>query len=191
MRCVANDFLTIILSDKFALLSPLRADAGEDRMIVTEWLRAKFISKSDEAVSSSNGLLSDLAKNSEQILWLRVNDLVGRKNNHFHEAHAEDLAGQTIKIACEKTQSAELAKCAAEAELARVKGQIETIICQHAEQMEQAAFQLAVTEKRVIAAEQRATAAVERANKAEASLTRLQAEILAKTIMKKLVPRAA
>jgi hypothetical protein len=160
-------------------------------MIVTEWLRAKLIGKSDEANSPTNALLSDLARNSEQILWLRVNDLVGRKNNYFAEAHAEDLAEQTIKIACEKTQSAELAKCAAEAELERVKGQIGTLIRQLAEQMEQAAFQLAATEQRAIAAEQRATAAVERANKAEASLTGLQAGILAKTIMKELVSRAA
>jgi len=172
--------------------------SGGDLMTVTEWLRAKFLGKSDEADSSSNALLSDLARNSEQILWLRVNDLVGRKNNHFAEAHAEDLAEQTIRIACEKTQSAELAKCAAEAELERVKGQIGTITRQLAEQMEQAAFQLAATEQRAIAAEQRAMAAeqraiaaVQRANKAEASLTRLQAEILAKTIMKKLVPHAA
>jgi hypothetical protein len=155
-----------------------------DLMIVTEWLRAKFIGKSDEADSSSNALLSDLARNSEQILWLRVNDLVARKNNHFADVHAQDLAERTIKIACEKTESAELAKCAAEAELERVKGQIGTLIRELAEQMEQAAFQLAATE-------QRATVAVERANRAEASLTRLQAEILAKAIMKKLMPRAA
>jgi hypothetical protein len=161
-------------------------------MIVTEWLRAKFIGKSDEADSSSNGLLSDLARNSEQILWLRVNDLVGRKNNHFAESHSGNLVEQTIKIACEKKiQSAELAKCAAEAESERIKGQIGTIIRQLAEQKEQAAFKLAATEQRAIAAEQRATAAVERANKAEASLTRLQAEILAKAVMKRLVPRAA
>jgi|SRR5215831_3357968 len=160
-------------------------------MIVTEWLRAKFIGKSDEANSSSNALLSDLAKNSEQILWLRVNDLVKRKSNLFAEAHAEDLARQTIKIACEKTQSAELAKCTAEAELERVKGQFRTIVRQLAERMEQAAFQLAATEQRAIAAEQTAIAAVERANEAEASLKRLQAEVLAKTMMKKLVSRAA
>jgi hypothetical protein len=160
-------------------------------MIIAEWLRAKFIGKSDEADSSSNALLSDLARNSEQILWLRVNEFVGRKNNHFAEAHAEDLAEQTIKIACEKTQSAVLAKCAAEAELERVKGQIDTIVRQHAEQMEQAAFQLAATEQRAIIAEQRAIAAVERADKAEASLTRLQAEILTRAIMKKLALRAA
>jgi HD superfamily phosphodiesterase len=91
---------------------------------------------------------------------------------------------ETIKIACEKTRSAELAKCVAEAELERVKGQIGTIICQLTERMEQAASQLA-------AAEQRAIAAEERANEAEASITHLQAELLAKTIMKKLVPRAA
>jgi hypothetical protein len=153
-------------------------------MIVTEWLRAKFVGKSDEADSCSNALLLDLAKNSEQILWLRVNDLVKRKNNLFAEAHAEDLAQQTIKIACEKTQSAELAKSGAEAELERVKGQMGTTIRQLAERLEQASLQLAATAQRAIAAE-------ERANKAEASLKRLQAEILAKTMMKKLVPRVA
>ena|SRR5215471_7133984 len=160
-------------------------------MIVTEWLRANFIGKSDEANSSSNALLSDLAKNSEQILWLRVNDLVNKKRDLFAGAHAEDLAGQTIKIACEKTQSAELTKCSAEAELERVKGQTRSIIRQLAERMEQAAIQLAAAEQRAIAAEQRPVAAVERANEAEASLKRLQAEILAKTMMKKLVSRAA
>jgi hypothetical protein len=153
-------------------------------MIVTGWLRAKFIGKSDEGNSSSNALLSDLAKNSEQILWLRVNDLVKRNSDLFAEAHGEDLARQTIKIACEKTQSAELAKCAAEAELERVKGQVCAIVRQLTERMEQ-------TDQRAIAAEQRAIAAVERANEAEESLKRLQAEILAKTMMKKLVSRAA
>jgi len=160
-------------------------------MIVTEWLRAKFIGKSDEANSSSDALLSDLAKNSEQILWLRVNDLVNKKSDLFAGTHTEDLARQTIKIACEKTQSAELAKCSAEAELERVKGQTRSIIRQLAERMEQAAIQLAAAEQRAIAAEQRPVAAVERANEAEASLKRLQAEILAKTMMKKLVSRAA
>ena len=152
-------------------------------MIGAAWLRAKFIDKSDEA-DSSNALLSDIAKNSEQILWLRVNDLIKRKDNYSTEAHGDDLARQAIKIACEKTQSAELAKCAAEAELERVKSQIGTVIRRLSERMEQTAFQLAATE-------QRATAAEERANEAEASLKRLQAEILAKTTMKKLVPRAA
>jgi hypothetical protein len=153
-------------------------------MNVTAWLRAKFICKNDEADSSSNALLSDLAKNSEQILWLRVNELVKGKTNYFTDAHAEDLAQKTIKIACEKTQSAESAKCAAEAELERVKSQIGTIIRQVAERMERAAFQLAATEQRAIAAEQRAI-------EAEASLKRLQAEVLAKTMMKQLMPRAA
>ena len=164
-------------------IEPLRADVDRDLMIVTEWLRAKFLGKSDED-DSSDALLSDLAKNSEQILWLRVNDLVKGKSDHLAEAHADTLAQQTIKIACEKTQSAELAKCAAEAELERVKGQIDVIVRQLAERMEQAAFQLAATEQRAIAAE-------ERANEAEASLKRLQAEILAKTMIKKPVPRAA
>ena len=152
-------------------------------MIVTAWLRAKFVDKSDEA-DASNALLSDIAKNSEQILWLRVNDLVKRKNDYSTEAHADDLLQQTIKIACEKTQSAELAKCAAEAELERIKSQIGIIIRKLSERMEQAAFQLAATEQRAITAEQRAI-------EAEASLKRLQAEILAKTMIKKLVPHVA
>ena len=59
-----------------------------------------------------------------------------------------------------------------------------TTIRQLVERLEQAGLQLAVTAQRAIAAE-------ERANKAEASLKRLQAEILAKTMMKKLVPRVA
>jgi hypothetical protein len=57
--------------------------------------------------------------------------------------------------------------------------------------MEQAAHRLAATEQRAIAAEQRAIAAVKRADEAEASLTRLQAEILAKAMMKKLVRHVA
>jgi len=160
-------------------------------MIVAQWLRERFIGKSDEANSPSNAFLLDLAKNTEHILWFRVNDLIKEKNNHFTEAHSENLAHQTIKIACEKTQSAELAKCAAEAELERVRGQIAAIMCQLAERMEQAAHRLAATEQRAIAAEQRAIAAVKRADEAEASLTRLQAEILAKTMMKKLVRHVA
>jgi hypothetical protein len=113
-----------------------------------------------------------------------VNDLVKRKNDYSTEAHADDLLQQTIKIACEKTQSAELAKCAAEAELERMKSQIGTIIRKLSERMEQAAFQIAATEQRAITAEQRAI-------EAEASLKRLQAEILAKTMIKKLVPHVA
>src|SRR5262245_52012413 len=154
-------------------------------MIVTEWLREKFMGESDEASSSSNALLSDIAKNSEQIIWLRVNDLIRGKN--FAEAHIEDLAQQTIKIACEKTQSAELAKCAAEAELERTKGQIGAMMHRLADRMEQEAHKLAAAEQRAITAEQRAIAAVKRANEAEATLARLRAEILAKAMMKKLV----
>src|SRR5262245_24651380 len=153
-------------------------------MIVTEWLREKFIGASNEA--NSNALLLDIAKNSEQILWLRVNDLIRGKNNRIAEAHAEDLAHQTIKIACEKTQSAEVAKCAAEAELERVKGQIGAMMRQLADRMEQATHKLAIAEQRAIAAEQSAIAAVKRADEAEARLTRLQAGILAKAMMKKL-----
>jgi hypothetical protein len=140
---------------------------------------------SDEASSSSNALLSDIAKNSEQILWLRVNDLIKGKN--FAETHVEDLAQQTIKIACEKTQTAELAKCAAEAELERAKGQIGAMMHHLADRMEQEAHKVATAEQRAITAEQRAIAALKRANEAEATLARLRAEILAKAMMKKLV----
>jgi hypothetical protein len=160
-------------------------------MLATEWLRAKFTGKGDDAGSSSNALLSDLARNSEQILWLRVNDLVGGKNKQFAEAHAEILAEQTIKLACEKTQSAQLARYLAEAEVERVRDQSAARIRELTEQLDQATFRIAATEQKATGAEQRATAAVERANKAEAALRRLQAEILAKGIMTKLAPRAA
>ena len=159
-------------------------------MTVMEWLRAKFIGKGDDADSSSSALLSDLARNSEQILWLRMNNLLGG-NKHFAEVHAEILAEQTIRIACEKTESAQLARYLAEAEVERVKDQSSATIRQLTEQLDQATSQLAATEQRAAAAEQRAAAAVERANEAEASMRRLQAQILAKGIMKKLAPRAA
>jgi hypothetical protein len=159
-------------------------------MVVTKWFRAKFIGEGDDADSSSNALLSDLARNSEQILWLRVNDLVGG-NKHLAEAHAENLAEQTIKLACEKTQSAQLARYLAEAEVERVRDQSGATIRQLTEQLDQAACQLAAAGQRAAAAEQRATAAMQRANEAEAALRRLQAQILAKGIMKKMAPRAA
>jgi len=57
-------------------------------------------------------------------------------------------------------RSAELAKCAAEAELTRyrdeVKSQIDIKICAIEEQMERAASQLAAAEQRATAAEKRA-----------------------------------
>jgi hypothetical protein len=62
---IANGFLTIFLSDKFALFSPYQPRG--DLLIVTAWLRAKFVDKSDEA-DASNALLSDIAKNSEDSL---------------------------------------------------------------------------------------------------------------------------
>lgn len=152
-------------------------------MIGAEWLRAKFNGNSSGAEPSTNALLSEIAKNSEQVLALRVNDLLEGKNDHFVEAH-RSLVEQALNAAREKVQSAELAKCAAEAELDRVKSEVEIKVRQFEEQMKRTTFQLA-------AAEQRATAADQRANNAEASFRRLQAEILAKTSWKSLVPRAA
>ena len=152
-------------------------------MIGSEWLRAKFTGNSGEADPSTNALLSDLAKNTEQVLAVRVNELLVGKSKDFPEAH-ESLVDHAIKTAREKVEVAELAKCAAEAELEQVKSGFKIKIRQIEEQMERAAFRLA-------AAEQRATAAEERANKAEASLKRLQAQIVTITYWKWLVPRAA
>jgi len=158
--------------------------------IGTEWLQnriRKFIRKGREADLSANALQLDLAKNSEQIIRLRVNEILEGKNGYFAESQAECLVEQAIenlKIAHEKVESAELAKCAAEAELERyrdqVKSQIESKIRQIEEQMECTASQLA-------AAEQRSTVAEERANKAEASVRRLQAEL--RTEMMRARPR--
>lgn len=85
-------------------------------MIGTKWLRAKL---GGEADPSTNPLRSDLARNSEQILAHRVNELLKGKNKHFARSHAEKFVEQAIRIAREKIQSAELAKRAAEAELTR------------------------------------------------------------------------
>ena len=97
------------------------------------------------------------------------------------QSHAERLVEQAIeylKIAHEKVQSAELEKCAAEAELKRyrdeVKGQIDTKIREIEIQIERSASQLA-------AAKQKATAAEERANKAETAVKRLEDEIRTQT----------
>jgi hypothetical protein len=146
-------------------------------MIDKEWLRdcvRTFIGKRSEADLSTNALLSDLKKNSEKILALRVNELLAGKNKHFAESHADCLVEQATKIARQEVESAELAKCAAEAELKRyrdqVKAQIDTKIHQIEEQMERTASQLA-------AAEWRATAAEERANKGEATVRRLEDDL--------------
>jgi hypothetical protein len=158
--------------------------------IDTEWLRdhmRKFIGKSSEADLSANALQSDLAKNSEQILALRVNELLDGKNKHFAETQAECIVEQAIeylKIAREKVDSAELARCAAEAELGRyrdqVKSQIGIKIRAIQEQMDLAASQLA-------SAEQRARVAEERAIKAETSVRRLEDEL--QTQMMRARPR--
>jgi hypothetical protein len=139
----------------------------ENFMIDTKWLRncmRIFVGKSGGADLSTNALLSDLAKNSEQILTLRVNELFEGKNKHFAESHAECLVEQAIehvKVAREKVESTKLAKCAVEAELER--------------QIQQAACRMA-------AAERRATAAEERANKAEISVRRLEDELQRQTM---------
>jgi len=144
----------------------------------------KLIGKRGGADLSTNALLSDVARNSEQILVHRVNELLEGKNKHFAESHAEKLVERAIKIAREKVQSAELAKCAAEAELERyrdqVKSEIDIKIRKIEEQIEHAASQLAAAGWRAIAAE-------ERANKAEATVRRLEEELQAQ--MMKARPR--
>jgi hypothetical protein len=152
------------------------------QQIGKDWLRdglRKFIGKNNKANLSTNGLLLDLAKNSEQILALRVNELFDGKNVHFAESQAKCVVEQAIeysKIAQEKVESAEIAKCAAEAELERyrdqVKSEIDIKIREIEKQMKQAALRLA-------AAEQWATAAEERANKAETEVRRLEDELQA------------
>jgi outer membrane murein-binding lipoprotein Lpp len=146
------------------------------KQIGTSWLRGgvrKFIGKSGKADLPTNGLLLDLAKNNEQLLALRVNELFDGKNLHFADSHAKCIVEQAIefiKIAQEKVESAEIAKCAAEAELERyrtqVKGEIDIKIREVEKQMKRAALRLS-------AAEQRATAAEQRADKAETEVRRL------------------
>ena len=79
-----------------------------------------------------------------------------------------------MKIGHEKVQSAELAKCVAEAELKRyrdeVKVQIDVKLREIEAQMQRAASQLAAAEQRAIAAEARAT-------KAETAVKRLEGEL--------------
>jgi hypothetical protein len=148
-------------------------------MINMECLRdrlRKLVGKSSAADLSTNALLSDLAKASDQILAHRINELLGGKNKHFAESQAEKLVEQAIKVAGEKIESAELAKCAAEAELTRyrdeVKSRIDTKILEIELQIQQAASKLTAAESRAIAAE-------ERANKAEAKVRRLEDELQA------------
>ena len=150
--------------------------------IGTNWLRdglRKFTGKRGKANLPTNGLLLDLAKNSEQILTLRVNELFDGKNIHFADSHAKYIVEQAIenlKIAQERVESAETVKCAAEAELERyrdqVKGEIDIKIREIEKQMKQAAHRLA-------AAEQRATAAEQRADKAETEVRRLENKVQA------------
>jgi len=146
------------------------------------WLRAgmqKFIGKSGGANSSTNALQSDVARNSEQILVHRVNELLEGKNKHFAKSAAEKLIEQAIKIAREKIQLAELAKCAAEAELTRyrdqVKSEIDIKLLEIEVRMQAVTSQLAAAGWRAIAAE-------ERANKAEATVRRLEDELQAQTM---------
>ena len=115
-----------------------------------------------------------------------MRELIGKSSGNDlpaseHQFHLERLIEQAIeylKIGHEKVQSAELTKCAAEAELKRyrdeVKGQVDVKMREVEVRMERAASQLA-------AAKQKATAAEERANKAEASVRRLEIELQTRT----------
>ncbi|MEJ2376999.1 MAG: hypothetical protein P8Y71_16840 [Pseudolabrys sp.] len=150
-------------------------------MIDTEWLRGrvrKFISKSNEADFSTNTVLSDLAKNGEQILALRINEILRGKNRHFAASRAEKLVEQAIKNTREKVRSVELAKCAAEAEITRYRDQ------QHQTDIQIRKIEEKI-ERQLAAAEWRAAACEERANKAEETLRRLEDELHTRTIRTK------
>lgn len=131
-----------------------------------EWLRdrvRKFIGNGRGADLPTNTLLLDIARNNEQILTYRMNDIFTGKNKHVtgsSEARLVEEAVERLKIADEKVRSAELAKWEAEAELKRyrdeVKSQIDTKICAIEEQMRKAVFRLAAAEQRATAAEGRA-----------------------------------
>jgi hypothetical protein len=155
------------------------------------WLRAsmqKFTGKNDGADLSTNALLSDVAKNSEQILLHRVNELLEGKNKHFAESDAEKLIEQAMKIAREKIQSAEFAKCAveaekcavetqkcaAEAELTRYRNQVKSEIDIKLLEIE---VRMQAMTSQLAAAAWRAIAAGERANKAEATVRHLEDEL--------------
>jgi len=143
-------------------------------MIAAEWLRAKLAGKTGGTDPSTNTLLSDVARNSEQILVHRVNELLEGKNKHFAESDAEKLIERAIKIAREKIQSAELAKCAAEAELTRYRERVKSEIKIRLLEVE---VRLQAGTSQLAAAGRRATAAEERANKAEATVRRLEHEL--------------
>jgi hypothetical protein len=131
----------------------------EKFMIGRGWLRdrmRKSIGKSAGANSSTSALMSDLARNSEQILVHRANEILKGKNEQFAASHAGKIVAQAIRIAREKIHSAEMAKCAAETEFNRYRDQ---------------------AKRGLAAAEWRANAAEERANKAETSVRRLEDEL--------------
>ena len=118
-----------------------------------------------------------------------------RRNKYSNEwqSRADQLveqASEFLRIAHNKVQSAETAKCAAEAELKRyhdqVEKQIAIIMRETEEQMERSACRLAAVELQLAAAERRAATAEERANKAETSVRRLESALRTQAFSKKL-----
>ena len=173
--------------------------------IGTEWLRdhmRNITATTEAANSATNALTFRLPSNSRRYRSEQIfapahkdNEFLERRDKYFAEwqSRAERLVEQAteyLKIAHDKVQSAELAKCAAEAELKRnhdqVEKQIDVIMREMEEQKERLASRLAAAEAQVAAAERQATAAEERANKAETSVRWLESALRAQALNKKL-----
>jgi len=92
----------------------------------------------------------------------------------FYSEMLVERAIEFLKIGHEKIQSAELAKCASEAEFKRYRKEITSRIDIKLRRVE---AQMKLYASDLAAAEQRALAAEKRADKAEAALRRLENEI--------------
>ena len=103
-------------------------------------------------------------------------ELPGTENQSDSQTLVEQ-AIEYLKVAHEKVQTAELAKCAAEAELARFRNEVKSDINIKLLELE---VRMQAVIPQLAAAGQRATAAEERANKAEATVKRLEDELQAR-----------
>jgi hypothetical protein len=172
--------------------------------VATEWLAApaqELFVDSPALNPSTNGLPFQRQLNSRRHRGERVPQ-PDRRDHRFPsrdgestecQSRAESLveqAGEYLKIAHERVQSAELARCAAEDELTRYHDQIEnridTMVRDLREQTEQVASRLAVAEAQLAIAERRAALAEDRANKAEATIRRLEGAIRTQALSKNL-----
>ena len=103
-------------------------------------------------------------------------ELPGTENQSDSQTLVEQ-AIEYLKVAHEKVQTAELAKCAAEVELARFRNEVKSNINIKLLELE---VRMQAVIPQLAAAGQRATAAEERANKAEATVRRLEDELQAR-----------